>query len=139
MKPDGTSRTLVTQNGGWPSFAADGQSLYFHSQRQGKWGIWRVRVDGSGLERVTPAEVEAYTPRVSADGKWLTAAVRRDSHRQIEVLDLATKKWTELTQEATDHWNPSLSPDGRQVVYHQSTSDFLIPNVELWGTPPGAA
>jgi Tol biopolymer transport system component len=137
MKPDGSGRRLVTTNGGWPSFAADGQSLYFHSQRQGKWGIGRVNVDGSGLEQITPADIDAFTPQTSADGKRLVATLRRDSHRQIEVMDLGTKQWTALTTEATDHWNPSLSPDGKNVVYHKSTANFIVPNVELWGTPAG--
>jgi Tol biopolymer transport system component len=137
MKPDGTGRRPVIKNGGWPSFAADGQGLYFHSHRQDTWGVWRVNVDGSGLERITPADVECYTPRASADGKWLVAAVLRGRHRQIELIDLATRKLTALTDEATDHWNPSISPDGRQVVYHRASPGFAVPNVELWGTPPG--
>jgi Tol biopolymer transport system component len=137
MKPDGTGRRLITTNGGWPSFAADGQSLYFHRLRQSKWGIWRVNLDGSGLEQISPAGIDAFTPRASADGKRLVAVLRRDTHRQIEVLDLATKEWSALTTEATDHWNPSISPDGRRVVYQKSTSNFTVPNVELWGTPTG--
>lgn len=41
MKPDGSGRRLVVKNGGWPSFAADGASLFFH-RRDGHWGIWRM-------------------------------------------------------------------------------------------------
>ena len=120
MKPDGSGRRLVVKNGGWPSFAADGQSLFFHSQRQGKWGVWRVNLDGSNLKRITPPDLEAFTPRASVDGKWLVLARLRGEHRQIELMDLSTGKLTALTTEATDHWNPAISPDGRQVVYHQS-------------------
>jgi Tol biopolymer transport system component len=136
MKPDGSERKQVIKDGGWPAFSADGAALYFHSQREGKWGIWRVQLDGSGLERITPADVEAFTPRAAADGKSLVAAVKRDKHRQIERIDLATRKPTAVTSDPTDHWNPSLAPDG-QVLYHRSAADFLVPNVELWGSPPG--
>lgn len=137
MKPDGSDRKRVIDNGGWPSFAADGQSLFFHSQRQGKWGVWRVHLDGSQLERLSPADIEVYTPRASTDGKWLVAAVRRNGPRQIELLELSTGKWTAVTREATDHWNPSISADGSQVLYHKVTPDSSFPNVELWGAPPG--
>lgn len=154
MKPDGSERKLVVKNGGWPAFSADGQSLYFHrvvgaetkspdsegqaAKQQEKWGIWRVNVDGSDLERITPADVEAYTPRVSADGKWLVAAIRRGEHRQIERMDLATKKLTAVTKDPADHWNPSISADGTQVLYHKTASEFtIVPNVEVWGSPPG--
>jgi Tol biopolymer transport system component len=138
MKPDGSGRKLVVKNGGWPSFSADGGSLYFHSDRQDKWGIWRVNLDGSALERITPAGVEAFTPRASADGQWLVAAVQRGKHRQIERLELATNRWTAVTQDVADHWNPSISGDGTQVLYHRSAPDFRTPNVERWGSPPGS-
>lgn len=134
MKPDGTGRRLVIKNGGWPSFSADGRSIYFHSARQGKWGIWRVQLDGSALERMSSADVDAFTPQASADGKRLVAAVRRGSNRQVEMLDLATKAWSAVTSDATDHWNPAISPDGTRVVYHRSTSSFTVPNVEIWGS-----
>ncbi len=137
MKPDGSGRRLVIRNGGWPSFARNGQSLFFHSQRQGNWGVWRVNLDGSNLERITSPDVEAFTPRASADGKRLVAAVLRGEHRQIELLDLSTRKLTALTREATDHWNPSISPDGTQVVYHKTTPGLETANVEMWGSPPG--
>jgi Tol biopolymer transport system component len=138
MSPDGSGRRLVVKNGGWPSFAADGQSLFFHSRRQGRWGIWRVNLDGSNLKRITPPDLEAFTPRASVDGKWLVLAILRGEHRQIELMDLSTGKLTTLTTEATDHWNPSISPDGRQVVYHKATPGLAVPNMELWGVPPGS-
>ena len=137
MKSDGSARQLVVKDGGWPSFSGDGRSLFFHSHRQGKWGIWRVNLDGSGLQRITPGDFEAFTPRVSRNGMWLVFARLRGKHRQIELMDLSLGKLTSLTTEATDHWNPDISPDGRLVVFHKSTSGLIIPNVERWGAPPG--
>jgi Tol biopolymer transport system component len=137
MGADGARRKLVVKDGGWPTFSADGRALFFHRRTGEQWGIWRINLDGSGLERITPADVEAFTPRASPDGKWLVAAVLHGSHRQIERIDLATRKRTALTNGATDHWNPAISPDGRFVVYHKTTPGLVVPNVELWGTPPG--
>ena len=34
---DGSERRLVAKNGGWPTFAADGQSLFFHRQADDGW------------------------------------------------------------------------------------------------------
>ncbi len=136
MKPDGTDRRRVVKDGGWPTFAADGASLYFQRRHEDKWGIWRVGLDGSGLERITPAAIEAFTPRACADGKCLVVAVKRGQHRQIERLDLDTRQLTPLTTAATDHWNPAIAPDGKSVVYHRSAPDFVAAHVELWGTPP---
>jgi Tol biopolymer transport system component len=137
MAPDGTGRRRVITNGGWPAFGPDGQSLYFHSKRDGKWGVWYCRIDGSGLERITPSEVEAYTPSVSGDGKRLVAAIDRSGTRQIVLIDLETRRLTDLTAARTDHWNPAIAPDGQSVVYHMTSPDTPLPNVEFWGTPPG--
>ncbi len=121
MKPDGTGRRLVIKDGGWPTFTADGAGLFFHSGREGNWGIWRVNLDGTGLERITPPDIEAYTPQASADARWLVAAVESGGHRQVELIDLATRKMSAVTTDPADHWNPSISSDGRHVVYHKAT------------------
>src|SRR5262249_16981308 len=130
-------RKRVVKDGGWPAFSADGDALYFHSKRQDRWGIWRVKLDGSGPGRITPADVEAFTPRASADGKWLVVAVQRGGHRQDGRPERATGKRTAVTRGSTDHWNPSVSPEGRQVLYHRAAPEFTVPNVERWGSPPG--
>lgn len=137
MKPNGSDAHLVVKNGGWPTFAPDGRSLHFHSQRQGRWGIWNIGVDGKGLKRITPEDVSAYTPCACLDGKALAIAVKRSGHRQIELFDLANGTFTAITQDATDHWNPTLAPDGKQVVYHKTSADSQAPEVELWGIPAG--
>src|SRR5262249_48868570 len=137
MKPDGSGRRLVTKNGGWPSFAADGEGLYFHSRREGRWSVWRVRLDGTGEERITPADLDVYTPRAGSDGKQLVVAVLRGKHRQVELLDLSTRQFTPVTKGPADHWNPAPSPDGRHVAYHRAAPDSRVPNVERWGAPPG--
>ncbi len=65
MATDGTGRRRVVANGGGPVFAADGMSLFFQSKRDEKCrASGRVALDGSGLERITPADVDAYTLRL---------------------------------------------------------------------------
>ena len=34
---DGSHRRTVAKNGGWPTFAADGKSLFFHRQSEDGW------------------------------------------------------------------------------------------------------
>jgi Tol biopolymer transport system component len=137
MAPDGTGRRRVAENGGWPCFAADGRALFFHSKRGGRWSVWRVGLDGSGPERVTPPDVDAHCPAASAEGRRLVATVDRGGHRQVALIDLDSRSVTDLTDEPTDHWNPSLSPDGKVVAYHQTSPGASAPNVEPWGEPPG--
>ena len=44
-----------------PSFSPDGQSVLFTSRRNGSADIYRVRIDGSRLERLT--EIPRSTTR----------------------------------------------------------------------------
>jgi dipeptidyl aminopeptidase/acylaminoacyl peptidase len=44
-----------------PEFAPDGRSLVFYSNRDGRWAIWRIGVDGGGLRKVAgPATGTVY-------------------------------------------------------------------------------
>src|SRR5688500_4779026 len=44
-----------------PEFAPDGRSLVFYSNRDGRWAIWRIGVDGGGLRKVVgPATGTVY-------------------------------------------------------------------------------
>jgi Tol biopolymer transport system component len=137
MKPDGSGRRVLVKGGGWPAFMGPGQWLYFH-KNQGNWGIWRVRLDGSGQKRVSPSGLDVCTPSGSAAPGLLAVAVLQGNGRQIELLDPATGKLSAVTQDAGDHWNPSLSPDGGRVYYHKITPLPAGPRVEEWGRPPGS-
>ncbi len=117
MTPAGTDRRVVVKNGGWPTFAGDGQTLFFHSKRQGRWGIWQVALDGSHLDRITSADVDVVTPQAAREGKNLVVAVMRNGHRQIALLNLANRYLDILTDEPSEHGNPAISSDGRFVVY----------------------
>ena len=137
MKPDGRERKLVVKDGGWPAFAADGESLYFHRKHSGKWGIWHVKLDGTNPEKITPDDINAFTPRVAVDGKSLVMAVKRGKHRQIEHFDLATKKFTPLTRNLWITGTLRFRLTGRLSIT-RSSPEFLVANVELWGSPPGS-
>ena len=137
MAPDGTGRRLVVEDGGWPCFAADGRSLFFHSQRGGKWAVWKVGIDGSGLERVTPTGVDAYCPSASADGRRLVASVDRGGHRQIALIDLASGRGDgpdrrgDRPLEPRDHARRAVRrlPQGEPRLHHAER--------RTWGAPPG--
>jgi Tol biopolymer transport system component len=135
MKPDGSARRVIAQGGGWPTFAGDGERLYFHKQ-QGRWGIWEIGLDGTGEKLVTPSDLDVCTPAASRTPNRLAVAVLRKNGRQIELLDLATGTLSPVTHSQGDHWNPSLSADGTRVVYHKIAPGLAGPRVERWGSPP---
>jgi len=63
-------------------FAPDGRTLYYSSERDGEWGIWKTSLNSSKdelftyafdfkEERFTPAGQTCFQPAVSPDGKWV--------------------------------------------------------------------
>ena len=58
-----------------PQFSPDGTTIVFSrfkSFRSSKSAIFRVNVDGTGLERLTNYRLNASHPDVSPDGQWIT-------------------------------------------------------------------
>jgi Tol biopolymer transport system component len=54
-----------------PDYSADGQWIYFNSSRTGRMQIWRIRPDGSGVERVTDSDYGDWFPHPSPAGDKL--------------------------------------------------------------------
>lgn len=134
MQPDGQGRRLLVENGGWPTYLEGGRAVAFHSRRDGdEWSVWRIGVDGSGLELLAK---NASMPRATPDGAKVALVMHAGAHQQIGIVDLATGRLEQITAADTDHWNPAISPDGQRVAYHKTTPDQTVPNVQLWGAPP---
>jgi WD40 repeat protein len=112
----GTSRRLVQPSqltyAFSPRFSHDGAWIYFHS-----FSIWRIRPDGSQLERVAdPDSGSLYgfrEPSVSPDGR--TIAFMDGDHQTLLTRDLATGQQRTLAQ--VFGRSPVFSPDGSRVAY----------------------
>lgn len=98
-------------------FAPDGKSIFYSSERDGRWQIFKaekVRSEepfffASTLIKESPMldlEVDAYLPKLSPDGKKLAYV---EDRRSIMVMDLASKEKVML-----------LSPDD---LYHMRDGD----------------
>ena len=134
MNADGRGRRLLIENGGWPTFIADGRAIAFHSRRGGDgWDVWRINLDGSDLRRLA---LQASMPRAAGKGRKLALVVHRGNTQQIAILDTYTAQLDVITEDDTDHWNPAITAEGQRVVYHKKTMGSVTPNVELWGRAP---
>ncbi|CAL5224175.1 g6815 [Coccomyxa viridis] len=141
---NGSHRRTVAKNGGWPTFAADGKSLFFHRQSEdGWWSIYWKDIDGDLETRITPPGRDFFTPAAFHAGDRRVAVAFQDANkiRQIAVLyngpTASRTEWymTQLTNLSTHHYNPFVSPDGQQVGYHRcrclgADSDEYIPVLE---------
>jgi len=128
---DGGAETALTTGAGIsddPDFSADGQWIYFNSDRAGGMQIWRMKPDGSKPEQVTFDENRNWTPHPSPDGKsMLILSYDKDvtSHAAnkdvtLRILNVADGKIRDLVRivggSGSDNV-PNWAPDGAHFAF----------------------
>jgi Tol biopolymer transport system component len=103
------------------SFSGDGQWVVFTSERYGNSDIFRVRVDGTGLERLTDSPAYEDQAALSPDNQSVAFVSTRDQgSTDIYILDIKSRKVRNLTNSPGGDFRPSWSPDGKSIAF---TSD----------------
>lgn len=99
---------------------ADEKQFIFAAERDGKYNLWRVNIDGSNLERITNGDGEYY-PQCTPDGRWIVyqSGGNYPTLRKMPIGGGDSEAITKTTAS-----RPSLSPDGRFVAYHYLDSGF---------------
>ncbi|HSJ58603.1 MAG TPA: LysM peptidoglycan-binding domain-containing protein [Anaerolineae bacterium] len=89
----------ITGNGTDTAPAGHGQKVAFMSARDGNWEVYRVNMDGSGLQRLTNSASQDGLPTWSPDGKsiafvsnrggaWAIWVMNADGGNQVKLFDL---------------------------------------------------
>ncbi|MEZ5331874.1 MAG: protein kinase [Thermoanaerobaculia bacterium] len=141
------------------AWSPDGRHLSVYSDREGKYEIWWIRPDGSGLEPLTRSDSYVNAPVWSPDGLALTASSLGRSLLFDLAGELPSATWTELPALGGDaFFTPSSwSGDGRRiagigispakgtvqpgvVLYDPETGDYrrIGDLVSMWGEFNGA-
>ncbi len=112
------------------SFGKDGRSLYYASERNGEWAIYKTTLQDkkdklfsfavdTKEERVTPVGQTCFQPKVSPDGKKLAYLRNRTG---IVVMDISSGKDKVLLEEGVNYsysdgdLNFEWSPDSRFLL-----------------------
>ncbi|GKZ82920.1 hypothetical protein AnigIFM56816_007746 [Aspergillus niger] len=131
---DGTNATQLLGNQSnafdyHPTWSSDGEWIVFTSERRGpgQSDLYRVRVDGSGLETLAATDSVEDIGVLSPNGKTLAYVSTQGNYTtNIWVKDLASGQAQNLTDTAsnradntwpTGHFRPSWSPDGEWIVF----------------------
>lgn len=106
-----------------PRWSPDGQSIFFNSDRSGKYQIWSINADGSGLRQWTETDGEgAISPVISPSGERL---IYTEIHgtRYVPFMMELNRSWSEQKPRPLFPYTPNVSqrveswsPDGSKVL-----------------------
>ncbi len=158
-EPGGMPRLLGESIGyhAQPSFSRDGQWVFFvhHPKKGGPPGmhdpganaqLYRVRLDGSGLEAMTNSRGCKAAPQDAGDGVVMMLHLSCHGPRSIELLRLNEKSVVATAEDGQlSHW-PDLTADGRHLLVTREgfeTTQLLDVDLKtkqsrvLWTMPAG--
>ena len=107
-----TNRSIDTE-GTW---APDGRSIYFTSDRSGGPQIYRVGVNRGSPERISFEGSYNARPRLSPDGSKLALVHLDRGNYRIAVLDLDSRDLLVLSGGRQDE-SPSFAPNSDSLIY----------------------
>ena len=112
----------------WPMWSADGQSLYYMSDRGGHENLWRATREGATAQVTTFNDGRLLWPSIAADGRtiafarafgiWtLDVASGRVEAVPIALRGAATNAGSEHLSLSGDFSELSVSPDGKKLAF----------------------
>ena len=132
MDADGGNPQNLTNNLGndiYPSWSADGKRIAFASNRDWNDEIYVMDADGKNQQRLTNNPHRDQHPSWSPDSKRIVFSARRDEHfkndlwgitSEIYAMDADGGNQQKLTENRSNDWMPSWSPDGKRIVFTMS-------------------
>ena len=109
-----------------PSWSPKGGWIAFTSERNGSADLYRVRPDGSGLERLTDDPAYEDQAAFSPDEKQIVfVSTRAAGFANLWLLDLATRKQHPLTTGQGGDFRPAWSPDGQWIAFSSDRDSDL--------------
>ena len=118
---NGTERVLTngTYNAISPSWTPDGESILFCADGQGIYDIYSLEIvekDEAQEDAITDAEDETQVEQLDSDTVGETSLFSGEN--RLELTDRTLQvELTRLTSMMTGCFNPSLSPDGKQLLF----------------------
>ena len=125
MEKDGSFQLELTQgdvNDGGPVMSGgETDPLFFDSNRNGDFAIYKMKADGSSIEQMTfNSGANDVSPDLSIDGMKIAFFSDRDGNYEIYIMNSDGSNEQRLTSNPSDDLNPIISPDGKKVLFHSN-------------------
>ena len=109
-------------------------SIVFTSERNGSADLYRVKRDGSGLERLTDSPSYDDQAAFSPDGKQLVfVSTRSGGTADLWTLDLQNAAARPLTSGSGGDFRSAWSPDGRWIAFSSDRLSNLPVRIRTMG------
>ena len=112
-----------------PVWSPDGETVFFSSNRSGKFDVYRKPLSGVGeAELVAEFERNAFPDSVSPDGRFLAVLTEGVDTADIQIVDLERGGEARVFRQTEfNEGGAVISPDGRWMAYHSDEGgDFAI-------------
>ncbi len=104
-----SNQLLVGEFGGAMGWSPNGQQIAFSMKVNGKFQIYLINVDGTGLQRITNNTSNDVSPSWSPDGNWIVFTSDRDGNSEVYEMKKDGTSQTRITNNATSEWWPDWS------------------------------
>jgi Tol biopolymer transport system component len=154
-KSDGSDRRLLLDRRGYAAettIAPDGSYMVFTSTMDGDLDIYRMNLDGTGLQRLTNELGYDGGPFVSWDGKKIVyrrAAISNPAERddylgllkqflvrpsklEIWIMDADGRNKRQVTRLGAASFAPFLHPNGKDIIFSSNYGDPRGREFDLW-------
>jgi Tol biopolymer transport system component len=103
-----------------PSWAPDGSTLVFQSDRDGNWDIFTIRPKGTNEVQRTNSPADEMYPTWSPSGSAIAYVSNRSGDWDLYMLDLDNDQEYQLTSGTGDDLLPAWSPDGQWIAFQSN-------------------
>jgi Tol biopolymer transport system component len=123
MEADGSFQlelTKVDANDGGPVLkGGETGTIYFDSNRNGSYDIYRMKADGKNVKQLTyDNNFNNVAPDINADATKIAFFSDRDGNYEIYLMNENGDNVERITSNPADDLNPVFSPDGRRLLFH---------------------
>jgi Tol biopolymer transport system component len=100
----------------------DGQWLAFDSDRSGNMDIYKMRIDGTGLQQLTRDSADDFRPSWSPDGREIAFHSWRSGNRDSYVVSADGSTERVIASGPAHEYSGTFSPDGSQIAFDSDRS-----------------